>query len=134
MEKLMTKQNFMYAGIGILTAFIVYKVLVNREKSVGTTKPVSKSVEETSDFCGCGAQLIYINVCGIINKKLKLSQRTWTCENGHKLNRDLNASINLEKLAVSSTESAFGDKSSVGVNPIQLVDELGRKHQMFTFV
>lgn len=55
MEKLMTKQNFMYAGIGILTAFIVYKVLVNREKSVGTTKPVSKSVEETSDFCGCGA-------------------------------------------------------------------------------
>jgi len=51
----MTKQNLMYAGIGILTAFIVYKVLVNREKSVGTTKPVSKSVEETSDFCGCGA-------------------------------------------------------------------------------
>ena len=74
------------------------------------------------------------NVCGNINKQLKLSQRTWTCENGHKLNRDLNASINLEKLAVSSTESAFGDKSSVGVNPIQLVDELGRKHQMFTFV
>ena len=74
------------------------------------------------------------NVCGIINKQLKLSQRTWTCENGHKLNRDLNAGINLEKLAVSSTASAFGDKSSVGVNPIQLVDELGRKHQMFTFV
>jgi putative transposase len=74
------------------------------------------------------------NVCGIINKKLKLSQRTWTCENGHKLNRDLNAGINLEKLAVSSTASAFGDKSSVGGNPIQLVDELGRKHQMFTFV
>jgi hypothetical protein len=46
----------------------------------------------------------------------------------------LNASINLEKLAVSSIASAFGDKSSVGVNPIQLVDELGRKHQMFTFV
>jgi len=74
------------------------------------------------------------NVCGIINKKLKLSQRTWTCENGHKLNRDFNAGINLEKLAVSSTASAFGDKSSVGGNPIQLVDELGRKHQMFTFV
>ncbi len=74
------------------------------------------------------------NVCGTINKQLKLSQRTWTCENGHKLNRDLNAGINLEKLAVSSTVSAFGDKSSIGVNPIQLVDELGRKHQMFTFV
>jgi putative transposase len=74
------------------------------------------------------------NVCGTINKQLKLSQRTWTCENGHKVNRDLNAGINLEKLAVSSIASAFGDKSSVGGNPIQLVDELGRKHQMFTFV
>jgi|694.fasta_scaffold23427_5 putative transposase len=74
------------------------------------------------------------NVCGNINKELKLSQRTWTCKNGHKLNRDLNASINLEKLAMSSIVSAFGDKSSVGVNPIQLVDELGKKHQMFTFV
>ena len=74
------------------------------------------------------------NVCGVINKELKLSQRTWTCENGHQLNRDLNASVNLDKLAVSSTVSAFGDKSSVGDNPIQLVDELGRKHQIFTFV
>jgi putative transposase len=73
-------------------------------------------------------------VCGNINKELKLSQRTWTCKNGHKLNRDLNASINLEKLAMSSIVSAFGDKSSVGFNPIQLVDELGKKHQMFTFV
>jgi len=53
---------------------------------------------------------------------------------GEPINRDLNASINLDKLAVSSTVSAFGDKSSVGDNPIQLVDELGRKHQMFTFV
>ena len=74
------------------------------------------------------------NVCGTINKQLKLSQRTWICENGHKLNRDLNAGINLEKLAVSSIALAFGDKGSVGDNPIQLIDELGRKHQMFTFV
>ena len=74
------------------------------------------------------------NVCGIKNNNLKLSQRTWTCENGHLLDRDLNASINLEKLAVSSTVSAFGDKSSVGVNPIQLVDELGMKHQILIFI
>jgi len=53
--------------------------------------------------------------------------------NGHKLSRYFNASINLEKLAVSSTVSAFGDNSSIGVNPIQLIDELGREHQMFTF-
>ena len=45
------------------------------------------------------------------------------------------ASKNLENLAVSSTVSAFGDKSSdVGKTTFQLVDELGIKHQMFTFV
>lgn len=50
----MKKQNLMFLGVGLVTAFVVYKVLVNREKSVETIKPVSKSVEETSDFCGCG--------------------------------------------------------------------------------
>jgi hypothetical protein len=55
MKNLMTKENLMYAGIGLVTAYVVYMVLVNREKTSETTKPVSKSVEETSDFCGCGA-------------------------------------------------------------------------------
>ena len=56
MEKLMTKQNLMYVGIGLVTAFVVYKVLVNRDKTSATTKPAMKSAEETSsDFCGCGA-------------------------------------------------------------------------------
>ena len=73
------------------------------------------------------------SVCGIKNNNLKLSQRTWICENNHKLNRDLNASINLEKLAMSSIVSAFGDESSTD-NSVQFVDELGIKHQMFTFV
>ena len=73
------------------------------------------------------------SVCGIKNKNLKLSQRTLICENNHKLNRDLNASINLEKLAMSSIVSAFGDESSTD-NSVQFVDELGIKHQMFTFV
>ena len=48
-------------------------------------------------------------------------------------NGDLNASINLKNLAVSSTVTAFGDKSSDS-KEFQLVDELGIKHQMFTFV
>ena len=73
------------------------------------------------------------SICGVKNINLKLSQRTWTCENNHKLNRDLNASINLEKLAMSSIVSAFGDESSTD-NSVQFVDELGIKHQMFTFV
>jgi putative transposase len=73
------------------------------------------------------------NVCFTKNKNLKLSQRTWVCTNGHKLDRDDNASKNLERLAVSSTVIAFGDGSTVS-NETQLVDELGMKHQMFTFV
>lgn len=31
------------------------------------------------------------NVCGWINQDLNLSVREWTCKNGHKLDRDLNA-------------------------------------------
>lgn len=59
MKDLITKQNLMFVGIGLATAFVVYKVLVNREKTneiANTTgKPVMKSNEESSDFCGCGA-------------------------------------------------------------------------------
>lgn len=35
------------------------------------------------------------SVCGWINEKLNLSTRQWTCENGHVLDRDHNASINI---------------------------------------
>ena len=47
------------------------------------------------------------NVCGNVNKDLKLSDRTWTCESCKtELNRDFNAAINLAKLStVSSTGS-----------------------------
>ena len=37
------------------------------------------------------------NECGWINQELKLSDREWTCKNGHKLSRDLNASQNILK-------------------------------------
>ena len=36
------------------------------------------------------------NVCGDRNKDLKLSDRGWTCKNGHILNRDLNAALNIK--------------------------------------
>jgi len=35
------------------------------------------------------------NVCGYINQDLNLSDREWTCKNGHKLDRDLNAAKNI---------------------------------------
>jgi putative transposase len=37
------------------------------------------------------------NVCGYINQDLNLSDREWICKNGHKLDRDLNASQNILK-------------------------------------
>lgn len=36
------------------------------------------------------------NVCGDRNKDLKLSDREWTCKNGHTLDRDLNAALNIK--------------------------------------
>jgi hypothetical protein len=49
------------------------------------------------------------------------------------MDRDLNASKNLEKLAVSSTVTANGDKLN---NPLGLdiVCEVGIKHKLFKFV
>jgi len=35
------------------------------------------------------------NICGWINQELKLSDRKWTCANGHELDRDLNAAKNI---------------------------------------
>src|SRR5690606_24207567 len=35
------------------------------------------------------------SVCGWINENLNLSTRQWTCKNGHVLDRDHNASINI---------------------------------------
>lgn len=62
------------------------------------------------------------NVCGWINQDLNLSIREWTCKNGHKLDRDFNASQNILKeglkiyrkeLAITKVErkSDFGNKA-----------------------
>jgi len=37
------------------------------------------------------------NACGFINHKLKLTERSWLCPCGAKLDRDLNAAINIER-------------------------------------
>ena len=50
------------------------------------------------------------NVCGDINQNLKLSDRDWTCSNGHNLNRDLNAALNIKKFGLrASTLNAKTD-------------------------
>jgi len=76
-------------------------------------------------------------ICSVCNNKksvLKLSERKYKCKNCLSvIDRDYNASKNLENLAVSSIVSAFGDNSSAS-KEVQVVDELGMKHQMLIFV
>lgn len=73
------------------------------------------------------------SVCKTKNNNITLKDRKWTCSCGTHHNRDYNAAKNLEILAVSCTATAFGD-GSTSSKTLQLVDELGMKHQMFTFV
>lgn len=40
------------------------------------------------------------NVCGWHNKELTLSDRAWTCANGHTVDRDLNAAINIKNFGL----------------------------------
>jgi len=41
------------------------------------------------------------SACGTVNKELKLSDRVWTCSCGATHDRDLNASVNIKKMAFS---------------------------------
>ena len=43
------------------------------------------------------------NVCGDRNRDLKLSDREWTCKNGHILDRDLNAAINIKNFGLRTS-------------------------------
>jgi putative transposase len=43
------------------------------------------------------------NVCGDVNQNLKLSDRDWTCSNGHKLNRDWNSAINIKNFGLRAS-------------------------------
>ncbi len=60
------------------------------------------------------------NVCGWINQDLKLSDREWTCNNGHKLNRDHNASLNILKeglkiISGGTLDNTDGDSNKTSV-------------------
>jgi putative transposase len=49
--------------------------------------------------------------CGWINQELKLSDREWTCKNGHVLDRDLNASRNILKEGLRNKSAGTVDNT-----------------------
>jgi hypothetical protein len=56
MNNLLTKQNLIYLGVGLASAYLFYNLIVNREKAKGISiQPKNKLNEKKSDFCGCGA-------------------------------------------------------------------------------
>jgi putative transposase len=74
------------------------------------------------------------NICGATNQSLQLKDRTWTCENGHVLDRDMNASINVKRFAfyqIKNTEGisgihACGDEAIVSSTKQEAPSPLGR--------
>ena len=72
-------------GWGMFRQFLEYKVRDLR---------VIGRFEPSSQIC---------NVCGDRNRDLKLSDRDWTCSNGHKLNRDWNAALNIKKFGLRAS-------------------------------
>lgn len=60
------------------------------------------------------------NECGWINQDLKLSDRKWICRNGHVLDRDLNAAINILKeglkiISGGTLDNTDGDSNKTSV-------------------
>jgi putative transposase len=49
------------------------------------------------------------HLCGYIHQDLKLSERTWTCPNGHTLDRDENAAKNILREGLALLSSGTGD-------------------------
>jgi len=56
------------------------------------------------------------HVCGWINHELKLKEREWTCPNGHVLDRDVNASINILKEGLRILSSGTGENTCRDLN------------------
>ena len=124
--KKMTKNRKLSSAILDVGFYEFKRQLLYKKEWYGGNVIIANQYYPSSKICSC---------CGNKKEKLKLSERTYKCSScDTKIDRDLNAAINLKNLAVSSTVTAFGDESSVVRNPIKIVDELGIEHQMFTFV
>jgi len=81
------------------------RMLEYKTEWYGSKLVVIGRFEPTSKMC---------HVCGVINKDLSLSQRTWICPNcGTVLDRDENAAINIRNLGLSilATESSSGSNA-----------------------
>lgn len=72
-------------GWGMFRQFLEYKVKDLR---------VIGRFEPSSQIC---------NICGDRNKNLKLSDRNWVCSNGHELERDLNAALNIKNFGLRAS-------------------------------
>lgn len=101
-------------GWGTLIRFLEYKANWNEKKIIKIDRfyPSSKTC----------------SVCGWINQNLRLSTRKWKCANGHVLDRDINASINilnegLRSIGVELSDNTGGESISLlmkqdSVNPV----------------
>lgn len=56
MKNLLNTQNLIVLGIGVVTAYVTYNILVNKEKAKKQDGIIAKiNDNKTSEFCGCGA-------------------------------------------------------------------------------
>lgn len=90
------------ASWGTFVRFVEYKAAWNDKQvvKIGKFYPSSKTCCE----------------CGWINRELKLSDREWTCANGHILDRDLNAANNILKEGLKIISSGTGDYTDGDLN------------------
>ena len=128
--KNMTKNHNLASAILDGGFFEFKRQLLYKKEWYGGSVILANTFYASSKLCSC---------CGNKKHNLKLSERQYACSNcGTKIDRDFNASKNLEKLASSSiaelgnTNQACRDQSSFSIES-QLVVEAGIKHQMFTF-
>ncbi len=56
------------------------------------------------------------NECGYIHQNLSLSEREWTCPNGHTLDRDINASKNILQEGLKTIGAELSDNTFGGQN------------------
>jgi len=68
-----------------------------------------KKMETVDRFCPSSKTC---SQCGWINQGLELSDREWTCSNGHTVNRDRNAAVNILNEGLKQLSSGTGDHTN----------------------
>jgi putative transposase len=67
--------------------------------------------------------------CGYIHHELKLSERTWTCPNGHVLDRDINAAKNILAEGMRIIGAELSDHTGRDLNKTFRVEKHGSMKQ-----